>query len=146
MNRWNILKAVFIGFTLYSLLVLEGGTYGISALSELKSFKEKQIENISNLKQKNNILRNDLDSLKSNVTELELKARRVGYFRQGEKVVFIEGIKQQSRKLNPGQTLYFKQKFADRDRVFRAIGFIVAVFSLFLFIVSDKLRGIKNDI
>ena len=117
--------AVFAGFVIYTLLIFVWGDSGTIRLSELRSHRDRLAENITDLEEINNELLFERDSLLHDATEVELRARSLGYRRSGEVKITLPTT---GRK-NGGRTLgaYIRRKETEGrgHLLFRVIGCVI---------------------
>ena len=141
----TVLYAVYMGFIVYSFMNFIAGDRGVKAMYDLYRFEQKAVRNLNDLKQNNRVLSSELKSLKSSSELIRIKARGLGYFGRNEKAVFVKGINRAIPDYQAGKILYWNEKVSNRKRIFRALGFISAVFFLFVFYIGERLKSVKDD-
>ena len=85
----RIVASFYIGFLVYTSLVLVFGSAGFLALKKLELYKGRLDENIEELKSNHQALSRQRDSLLTNVEEIQLRARELGYLVSGEEIVVL---------------------------------------------------------
>ena len=118
----RLLIAVFAGFAINSFLVFIWGDAGLKQMNANKEHRDKLIRNIENLEYINNDLSLERDALLYDESEIELRARALGYFRESEIQVLLpdHGKRAGSRTLGtlirhipapPGSRIAFRVVF-----------------------------------
>ena len=141
----TVCYAFYMGFVLYSFLNFISGDRGVKAMYDLYRFEQKAAGNLNELKRNNRELTAELKSLKSSSELIRIKARGLGYFTRNEKAVFVKGINRNIPDYQAGKIMYWNETVSNRKRIFRALGFVSAVFFLFVFYIGEKLKSVKDD-
>jgi cell division protein FtsB len=149
MNFRHLLTAVYTGCMVFFLLNLVYGSRGIQSVGGLYLQEQKIRQNLSELKKTGKLLSGELEALKSSSELIRLKARSLGYFKNGEKVLFIPGMVSLENRRNPGNIVYRDPDGPRYAPLFRALAFIAGVFILFILTVGDRLKsggyGIESE-
>lgn len=141
MNPRHILAALYTGFLVFFLLNLFYGDRGIQSVGELYLQEQKMLRNLSDLEMNTRTLVNELEDLKGSPELIRLRARSLGYFRAGEKVIFIPGVTLLETRRTAGEVIYRNPEGLRYDPLFRALAFIASVFILFILTVGDRLKS-----
>ncbi len=91
MKIFRLILYLSLGFICSSLLIFLFGNRGIQEYKALLEYRELLEKNIQDLKAINGKLLEDLYTLKSDPESIALKARELGYFREDERVIRVEG-------------------------------------------------------
>jgi cell division protein FtsB len=130
-----------LSFVVTSLLYLFFGSGGLLDYGRLLHYRTALERNIDDLKTIHDRLLAEVQALGSDPERLALKARELGYFREGEKVIRIAGRERGRDHYTVGRLLRRKARRPRADRVFR----VVALGLPLLFIlVSMVLRRRRN--
>ena len=85
MNIWlRMVLALYFGFFLHTLLIFLLGSSGVFGYGELLFHKAKLNENLAELREINAGLLKERDALLYDNSEIELRARTLGYRRENE--------------------------------------------------------------
>lgn len=87
----RLLIAVFAGFLINSLLIFVWGDAGLKRMKAIEEHRDKLIDNIENLENIHNRLIVERDALLFDESEIELRARTLGYYRDNEVRVILPG-------------------------------------------------------
>ena len=90
---FRLLFSIYISFIVYSLLSLVWGSAGVIQTSLLKVYKDKLLQNTIELGDISNQLNLQFDRLRSDEDLITLKARDLGYFKEGEGEIILKGYK-----------------------------------------------------
>ena len=94
----NMMKLIRLVVSFYSVFLLGSfltwfiGDAGVTAYSRLSSHFELLTENIDNLERINDDLNGKFEELATDPERIRLQARELGYFREDEKVLAVEGF------------------------------------------------------
>ncbi len=147
MLRKCLFPALFAGLYLFLTLNLFWGNQGVYALRTLREDRENLEGNMEILTRENRDVQIHLDQLKNDRYTISLLARRLGYIREGEKIIYSD-LGNTSASLSYGLPVIRTGQIRDnRDRTgfFRLISLTAggAVF-LLLLIWSWGERGIRR--
>jgi len=131
MKSHSIALCLVLGAILSSLLVFAFGSGGIAGYRELEGYQEVLANNIQDLKRINRSLLEQLESLRSDPESILLQARELGYFREGERVIKIEGYRPGAGYTTVGKIIRRGPEGKDRDWIFKLAGFCLPLAFLF---------------
>lgn len=133
--KWGkrLLLSLYIGFVIYSLLVLIWGPSGYFSLKSLNIYKYKLQQNNRELVDLHEQLKTQLESLKYDSELIRLYARSLGYFDDREQVVRVENYSNQRNFYSVGRMIQLKQTDRDLRPLFRTFSCaaVIIVFLLF---------------
>ena len=145
--KWGkrLLISLYIGFVIYSLLVLIWGPSGYFSLKSLNNYKNKLQQNNRELVDLHERLKIQLESLKYDSELIRLYARSLGYFDDGEQVIRVENYSNERNFYSVGRMIQQKQKNRDFRPLFRtfACSAVIIVF-LLIGMVKRKEHGDKK--
>ena len=104
----RILFSIYISFIVYSTISLIWGPAGIVQTSQLAVYKEKLIQNTTELREISTQLLLQSNRLRTDQGLIVLKARDLGYFEAGEGEIIIKGYNKKSINFSVGS---FYKKF-----------------------------------
>jgi len=87
----RLLIAVFAGFFVNSFLLFIWGDAGLKRMNAVITHRDKLIENIEELETINSELSLERDALLYDETEIALRARTLGYYRENEVQIVLPG-------------------------------------------------------
>ena len=132
---------IALSFVVTSLLSFFSGSGGLLDYANLRAFQAGLKENIADLEGTNEDLLKEVQALGSDPERLTLQARELGYFREGEKVIRIEGYKAGKNYYTVGKILRRKPNQPRKDWPFKALGLGLPILLSF---ISFSLRRRKN--
>jgi len=91
MKAARLVLLLSLGFLLRSLALFLWGGGGLADYRRVAAGRAELAANIEELKRINSGLRREVESLGSDPERVALEARRLGYFREGERVVRFQG-------------------------------------------------------
>ncbi|MCK5197994.1 MAG: septum formation initiator family protein [Spirochaetales bacterium] len=128
----RLLFSIYITFIVYSLLSLVWGAAGILQTSMLKVYKNKLVQNTIELGEISNQLDLQFDRLRTDEDLIALKARELGFFREGEGELILKGYKKNSISYSVGSYYKnFNKKVTDNSRI-RLFSTIIGILSFLL--------------
>jgi cell division protein FtsB len=145
--KWGkrLLVSLYIGFVIYSLLVLVWGPSGYVSLKSLNNYKYKLQQNNRELVDLHEKLRTQLESLKYDSELIRLYARSLGYFDDDEQVIRVENYSNQRNFYSVGRMIRHKQTNSDLRPLFRTFSCAAVIIVFFLFgMVKRKEHGNKK--
>ena len=92
MKAARLVLLLSVGFLLRSLALFLWGNGGLGDYRKVEAGRVQLAANIEELKQINSGLRREVESLGSDPERVALEARRLGYFREGQRVVRFQGV------------------------------------------------------
>ena len=136
----RILWCIYIGFIVFNLVTLISGTYGLSNIHRLETFKEKLIHHADRLNLKYDKLTDEIVRLSNDHDRIKQAVRPLGYIDKNEKVIKIVN----SKKGNP---LYFIDRQYESP-IFKPktnkIMLVSVLLTVILFVIS-LLLGVLRD-
>ena len=141
----RFLAAIYVGFFVHTILVVVWGESGVIPMRELEAYRDKLVENVTNLQEINRNLGEDRDRLLNDPVEIELRARELGYRRSGEVRVTIPAVKKDIRRWTLGARMGGYTVDGERRNLFRAVAFVFAgLFFALTFVFYRKTRDHKT--
>jgi cell division protein FtsB len=137
----RIVIYIALSFVVASLLFFVFGSGGLLDYNNLLTYRASLQDNIANLEGANDDLLKEVQALGSDPERLILQARELGYFREGEKVIRIEGYRPGKNYYTVGKILRRKPKQPRMDWPFKALGLGLPILLSF---VSFSVRRHKN--
>ena len=92
MKAARLVLLLSVGFLLRSLSLFLWGNGGLGDYRKVEAGRVQLAANIEELKGINSGLRREVESLGSDPERVALEARRLGYFREGQRVVRFQGM------------------------------------------------------
>jgi len=89
---YRLLLALYCAFVVHAVLTFAWGPDGTEATKRLLAYRDRLRDNSIQLSERNGILTEQLEALRSDSEPIALAARSLGYYRPGERVVRIEGL------------------------------------------------------
>jgi cell division protein FtsB len=120
----SLLIALYCAFLTYSVMTYVWGENGIIAYSQLETYEQRLENNIEQLRGVGQKLSAKTESLQSDAEALALSARDMGYYRENERIIYIEGYDAQESLYVVGELM---RPFS-RDRVNPLVFRVFAVF------------------
>lgn len=121
-----------VGFVLRSLVLLLWGNGGLSDYRQALAARSALAVNIEQLKQINSRLRREVESLSSDPERIVLEARRLGYYREGERVVRFEADPAPRSSFVLGTLVRVNLSFERRDWIWKLLGIALPVAAFIL--------------
>ena len=148
MLRKSLLPGLYAGLFVYLILNLFWGAQGVYALTGLREERMILEDNMRILTGENRDVQIHLDQLKNDRTSISLMARKLGYIREGEKIIYTD-LGRPSRSISYGLPIIRTGREAakgDRSPFFRVISLIagLSVFLLMLILEWGE-RGIRRS-
>jgi cell division protein FtsB len=137
----RIVIYIALSFVLTSLLFFFFGSGGLLDYGNLLAYRADLQDNIAELEGTNDDLLEEVQALGSDPERLTLQARELGYFREGEKVIRIEGYRAGKNYYTVGKILRRKPKQPRMAWPFKALGLGLPIL---LSLVSLSVRRHKN--
>jgi cell division protein FtsB len=127
MKAARLVLYLSLGFLLRSLALFLWGGGGLADYRQAEAGRAALEKNIEELKQINSELRRQVESLGSDPERVALEARRLGYFREGERVVRFQGEPPQQSYHPLGSLIRASAPRTRRDWAWKVSGFLVPV-------------------
>lgn len=138
----RLILYVAVGYVFASLLAFVFGAGGLLEYRTSAGYREQLQRNIEELEGSNLRLLAELEALRSDPELLRLRARELGYFREDERVIRIEGAGAPRNFYEVGRLILRQPQAARASWVFRAAGLgLPAV----LVVLRALRRGRKGD-
>ncbi|HUX22704.1 MAG TPA: septum formation initiator family protein [Spirochaetia bacterium] len=131
-RRTRIFVSLYLGFAVYCALVLFFGRTGIVATSELKHYRSRLDENLTQLEHINRQLADHFDALRGNPETIRLEARQLGYLEPDQRIIQVTGYSPTGNSFAVGSLLGEKKHTVTSDSISRIVGFSVAILSFIL--------------
>jgi len=130
-----------LSFVVTFVLFFFFGSGGLLDYRNLLAYRASLQENIAELEDTNGGLLEEVQALGSDPERLTLQARELGYFREGEKVIRIQGYKAGKNYYTVGKILRRKPKQPRMAWPFKALGLGLPIL---LSLVRLSVRRHKN--
>lgn len=130
-----------LGFLCASLLVFVFGGAGLLAYGASSRHRAQLERNIDELEATNARLLQELESLRSDPERLRLQARELGYFREDEYVIRVEGAPAARNSYAVGRVILREPSSPKPVWVFRAVGLGLPALLVFRRLLLSVLRG-----
>ena len=141
MNRFfRIIFTAYVLVAAYLILSFLFGNSGILSTRDLTRYYNRLVDNITELEQNNNNLKQQIQVLK-NIDNVKLKAREIGYMSEGEKKIYLSGIVNPTESLTLGRILYSNIQPADNRIIIRSLS---VIFALLFYILSSIFVSERN--
>lgn len=127
MKGFRVLFAAAIGLVTYLILCTFLGQAGVLEYRKLAAYRDRLNANIAELDRIQSRLSERVLSLQSDPENVRLKARALGYFLPGEKLIRLPGYDPNLQVTSPGMIVYRTETPPDPRNLFRGIAFAVAV-------------------
>jgi cell division protein FtsB len=131
--RRRILISLFAGLSVYLVTMLIWGESGIETYRELSSYRGELEKNLAELDGIGQELRQNINELQTSKDRIILEARRIQYFRPGDKIVRVDGWNGQNQTMTPGRLLMPRKTQTLPTALFRAVA-VCTSFVTFIFI------------
>ncbi len=140
MKGTNVLISIILGLSCYLVLNFFYGSLGYYSLNKLQENNERLSLNLDEIMGEQEKLLKVLDSLKSNSEEIRLQARRIGYFRNNEHLVRVEGYGSTTAAVSPGRRIPVIDPPRSNEVLLRAVALSVGLLYL---LVSSLMKWKK---
>jgi len=137
-SGYRILLSFYITFVVYSIGTLFLGNAGIVEASLLKNYRNKLVENTTNLKHISFRLESQYNSLISNHELIALKARDLGYLKKDEGQIIIKNYKKKPYNFIVGS---FYQRFSNNVLSAEYIRIFSAFIGILTFLILTIFKG-----
>ncbi len=136
MVKKSLFLALYAGLTVYLILNLFWGTQGVNALAALRAERAVLEENMDILTGENRDVQIHLDQLKNDRQSITLQARKLGYIREGEKIIYTD-LGSPAQSISYGLPIIrtgTDYVVGDRSAFFRVLALVVGL-SMFLLVL-----------
>jgi len=137
-SGYRILFSFYITFVIYSIGTLFLGNAGIVQASLLENYRNKLVENTTNLKHISLRLESQYNSLISNHELIALKARDLGYFKKDEGQIIIKNYQKKPYNFIVGS---FYQRFSNNVLSTEYIRIFSAFIGILTFLILTVFKG-----
>jgi cell division protein FtsB len=141
----RLLLLCFIGFIAASLAVLFFGDSGVTAYRALEAYRNRLSANVDTLTDLNGRLTDDLENLKGDPNRIEVLARELGLFKDGDRVVKLEGGLAPRVSYQVGNLLRFPRQREGRGATMKTVGAGVTSLLAALFLVLHVLFNKRGN-
>ncbi len=124
----RILFPLAVGFLFSSLLIYFFGDSGIVAYRAMAAYRESLNANVGSLISLNDRLKGELDGLQEDPWKLEVLAGELGLYREGDRVIRLEGTAASPVTYEAGNLLKLSRRNVTRNPMLKAAGLGLAVF------------------
>jgi cell division protein FtsB len=125
MKAARLLLLLSAGFLLRSLSLFLWGNGGLGDYRKVEAGRAQLAANIEELKRINLGLRQEVESLGSDAERVALEARRLGYFREGQRVVRFQGEAPRPSSFTLGALVRVQAPRERRDWIWKLAGAIL---------------------
>jgi cell division protein FtsB len=125
MKAARLVLLLSVGFLLRSLSLFLWGSGGLGDYRKVEAGRGQLAANIEELKRINSGLRREVESLGSDPQRVALEARRLGYFREGERVVRFQGEAPQPSSFTLGSLVRVQLPRGRRDWIWKVAGVVL---------------------
>ena len=125
MRAARLVLLLSVGFLLRSLSLFLWGSGGLGDYRKVEAGRGQLAANIEELKRINSGLRREVDSLGSDPERVTLEARRLGYYREGQRVVRFQGEVRRPSSFTLGALVRVRLPPERRDWIWKTAGVVV---------------------
>jgi len=143
MKAARLLAYLCLGFLLRSLALFLWGGGGLTDYRQAEAGRAALEKNIEELKKINSELRSEVESLGSDPERVALEARRLGYFREGERVVRFQGEPPQQSYHTLGSLIRVSAPRTRQDWIWKASGLLVPLLAWVA--VQLRRRSVRHE-
>jgi cell division protein FtsB len=140
MKAARLVLLLSVGFMLRSLALFLWGGGGLGDYRRVEAGREQLAANIEELKRINSGLRREVESLGSDPERVLLEARRLGYFREGQRVVRFQGLAPRPSSFTLGALVRVETPRERRDWIWKLAGAVVPLAAYAGWALRRKLR------
>jgi cell division protein FtsB len=127
----RLLPILSAGFLVASLLIWIFGDSGLQAAARLERYRASLEANVESLRARNSALEADLERLRGDPEANALLARELGMYREGDRVIRIEGYTARREPYAVGTLLRQRRQAPAKNSWFKLSGIAVSA-ALFL--------------
>lgn len=140
---YRILLALYCAFAVHAVLEIAWGSDGMEATNRLLGYRDTLSDNITELAKRNTVLTQQLEALRSDSELVALAARSLGYYRQDERIVRIEGLETGGTSHKIGSILQEPDQYAAISGVIRMSACVLA--ALVGFLITSFRKGSRRQ-
>lgn len=140
----KLFYSLFLGLSIYSLLVFSDGDTGLKAMTKVELYRDQLNSNLDTIRKINNDLTINFDSLSSDSEMIKLKARALGYFDKDDHLVHVTNWNPDYNEYKPGHIIK-KEYLSDvNESRFRLISFSSIIISLIVLLMFETVKRHTN--
>lgn len=136
----RIIISLYIGYVVYSLLMLFYGQSGLVAMGEIEDYRNDLVVNLEEIQETNRRLHAEIDFLRSETEYISLESRRIGYFKPDEGIIYVDGYENRKNHYAVGKIIRWEESEDGRKRHFRSFGIAAALLMFLVMSLSRKKR------
>jgi cell division protein FtsB len=140
MKAARLVLLLSAGFLLRSLSLFLWGNGGLADYREVEAGRGQLAANIEELKRINSGLRREVESLGSDPERVALEARRLGYYREGQRVVRFQGAAPRPSSFTLGALVRVQIPRERRDWIWKLAGAVLPLAANAAWALRRRLR------
>ncbi len=140
MKAARLVLLLSVGFLLRSLSLFLWGGGGLSDYRKVEAGRGQLDANIEELKRINSGLRREVESLGSDPERVALEARRLGYFREGQRVVRFQGLARRPSSFTLGALVRVQLPRERQDWIWKMVGVVLPLTAYAAWALRRRLR------
>jgi cell division protein FtsB len=144
MKAARLVLLLSVGFLLRSLSLFLWGSGGLADYRKVEAGRGQLRANIEELKRINSGLRREVESLGSDPERVVLEARRLGYFREGQRVVRFQGKNAPPSSFILGSLIRVQMPRERRDWIWKLAGVAVPLAACAGWALTRRRWGIRQ--
>lgn len=133
--RFRIFVAASVSVAVYLLLNLFFGEHGVFAYRELTAYQARLESNVEEMEETRNKLAERAGKLRSSAEAVALEAREIGYYRDDERPVHVEGFTPWQPGTEAGTLLKEPEPQPNRQPLFRVVALSSGLIAFFLLLL-----------
>jgi cell division protein FtsB len=134
----RIITSACIGYILYAILNFVLGNSGVAAMNELEQMKHELQLNIEIIEDNYETLSKELSGLRNSAERISIEARRIGYYRDNEGIIIIDGYEGRKKFYTLGKLVTVDDTENSRKALFRAVSLSTVLVSLIIVFIFTK--------
>lgn len=140
----HLALALFVGTSLYLLINLAFGPGGIREMDRLSAHKTRLEANLTALSELGRSLEGEVERLRTDPDEIELRARELGYYRETDEVIRFEGWTRTRRTRSPGSAVRtFVARTSQRPAI-RSAAISAGLLTLLVSLIGERVRDARR--
>ncbi len=140
MKAGRVVLLLCAGFLLRSVALFLWGNGGLADYRKVQAGRAQLAANIEELKRINTGLRREVESLGSDPERVALEARRLGYFREGQRVVRFQGEAARPSSFILGALVRVEVPRERRDWIWKLVGVLLPLAAYAVWALARRLR------
>jgi cell division protein FtsB len=145
----HLALAAFAGLSIYLVLNLVFGPGGTRETERLAAHKERLEANIESLEKRSRSLENEVMLLRTSPDEIELRSRKLGYYRPNDAVIRFEGWDRPERPPTPGTEIRPFVSAAERSdtgvSAIRSAAISAALLTLIVSLMGERIAERRRN-